>query len=225
MGILEPEVVERGAGEVDPVEADVLELDARGYRVPVRPVRRRQPDVAQVTSSAGCALRSRARCQTVARARAVHERADPRAAPGAGAGATGGRAGGVRRRAGDPGAGVGRRRHAHRRRAGLDRSRRAGAGRGRGRDRVRRRRRPRARPRRRAATGRGGPPRQRAEVLVAGRAVAARAAAGDRRARGARDGQAVARGRRRRVRGDRLPRVLRARRRSRWRSARPAMPS
>ena len=44
-----------------------------------------------------------------------------------------------------------------------------------------------------------------------GGAVAARAAAGDRRARGPRVREAVARGRRRRVRGDRLPRVLRAR--------------
>ena len=72
--------------------------------------------------------------------------------------------------------------------------------------------RPRARRRARGRLGRAGRS-ERAEVLVARRAVAARAAARDRRARGARVREAVARGRRRRLRGDRLPRVLRARRR------------
>ena len=63
----------------------------------------------------------------------------------------------------------------------------------------------------RAATGGARPPRSAPRCSITRRRVAARAAAGDRRARGARDREAVARGRRRRVRGDRLPRVLRAR--------------
>ena len=52
----------------------------------------------------------------------------------------------------------------------------------------------------------------RARALLARRRLDARAPARAGRARGARVRQAVARGRRRRVRGDRLPRVLRARR-------------
>ena len=68
------------------------------------------------------------------------------------------------------------------------------------------------RPRARARAGaRGRPPSARA-ALVGAAGAAARAPPRARRARGARVREAVGRGRRRRLRGDRLPRVLRARR-------------
>ena len=66
-------------------------------------------------------------------------------------------------------------------------------------------------------------PSERAEVLIARRAVAARAAARGRRAGGPRVRKPWPRGRRRRLRGDRLPRVLRARRASTSRRALPLL--
>ena len=106
-----------------------------------------------------------------------------------------------------------RRRPPRGRRARLDRPRRPRPGRRARRrgDRGRRRRRGRGRRARRSGVGAHARRRARAAMLLRAAALAARAPRRARRARGPRVREAVGRGRRRRLRGDRLPRVLRAR--------------